>query len=55
MSNVEHDALQVRMPTAGVVSNPGALLVQVRQPMGRLQGLQQGLRLGRLEQGWALG
>ena len=55
MSNVEHDALQVRMPTAGVVSNPGALLVQARQPMGRLQGLQQGLRLGRLEQGWALG
>ena len=43
------------MPIAGAVSNPGALQVQARQPMERLQGLQQGPRLGRLEQGWALG
>ena len=44
-----------RMPIAGVVSDPGALQGQARQPMGRLQALQQGPRLGRLEQGWALG
>ena len=28
--------------------------MQARQPMGRLQGPLQGLRLGRLGQGWAL-
>ena len=55
LSDLEHDALQVRTPIAGVVSNPGALQEQAQQPMGRLQGLRQGLRLGRLEQGWALG